>query len=445
VASPKFQPPRGIPLGLIVQKYGGDALGDKGKGKSGGGDTSQLYGAQFIAEKFLHVAHVVKKTRDQGNNVVVVVSAMGDATNRLIAMAQSIMKNAPARELDMLMSTGEQQAIALVAIALESLGIPSRSFTGHQVGILTESLFGKARIRSIQTERLESTIAEGIVPVIAGFQGATADQEYTTLGRGGSDITAVALAAAIRADVCEFYKDVDGIYTTDPRVCPSAYKIDRISYDEMLELASLGAGVLQSRSVEFAKNYGVPLHVRSFLHDNVGTWVVPEEKEMEDVVVSGVAFNRGEAKITILGVPDTPGIAAKVFSRIGAKGIVVDMIIQNTAQEGHNDISFTVSRSDYDAAMAVAREVAKELKAREIIGDNTIAKVSAVGVGMRSHASVASRMFEALAANDINIQMISTSEIKVSCVISESDLDDAVRAIHRAFEDKRSTPTIDMG
>lgn len=429
-------------MALIVQKYGGDALGDKGKGKSRDG-AEPLFGAQFLEEKFRHVAEVVRRTRQQGHDVVVVVSAMGDATNRLIAMAKSLMPTPPDREMDMLMSTGEQQAIALVAIALESLGIPSRSFTGHQVGILTESIFGKARIKEVATGRLEKAIAEGYVPVVAGFQGATEDLEYTTLGRGGSDITAVAIAAALKAKTCEFYKDVDGIYTTDPRICGTAHKIDRISYDEMLELASLGAGVLQSRSVEFAKNYGVELHVRSFLHDGPGTLVVPEEKEMEDVVVSGVAFNRSEAKLSILGVPDQPGVAGKVFAPLGEAGIVVDMIIQNLASDGRNDISFTVSRDDYAKAEKVVKQVAENLGAKEVVGDKTIAKISAVGVGMRSHANVASRMFRALAEADINIQMISTSEIKISCLIAEKDLDDAVRAVHKAFEDDRVPAAIE--
>jgi len=428
-------------LALIVQKFGGDALGDKGKGKARTGDEP-LFGAQFLPEKFTYMAQLVKRTVERGDKVVVVVSAMGDATNRLLAMASALTSKAPARELDMLMSTGEQQSIALMAVALHAAGVPAVSLTGSQVGIITENVFGKARIREIAAARIEKALAEGQVPVVAGFQGATEDDEYTTLGRGGSDITAVALAAAIKADVCEFYKDVDGIFTTDPRVCASATKIDRISYDEMLELASQGAGVLQSRSVEFASNYRVPLHVRSFLHDNVGTYVVPEEKEMEDVVVSGVAFNRGEAKISLKGVPDRPGIAAEVFGRIGEKGIVVDMIIQNLAVDGRNDISFTVSRSDYETAMEVAKALAKEMGAAEVLGDATIAKVSAVGVGMRSHANVASRMFKALADASINIQMISTSEIKISCVIAEKDLDNAVRAIHKAFEGDRRAPAL---
>lgn len=420
-------------MALIVQKFGGDALGDKGKGKPKDG-KDPLFGAQFLADKFLYMASIVKRATDRGDKVVVVVSAMGDATNRLIAMAQALSPKPPEREMDMLMSTGEQQSIALLSIALGALGVPSMSFTGLQVGIITESVFGKARIQKIDAKRLEKALAEGMVPVVAGFQGTTSDHEFTTLGRGGSDITAVALAAALKADLCEFYKDVDGIYTTDPRICASARKIERVSYDEMLELASLGAGVLQSRSVEFAKNYGVPLHVRSFLHENQGTLVLAEEKAMEDVVVSGVAFNRGEAKIAIVGVPDRPGIAAEVFGRVGAKGIVVDMIIQNLASDGHNDISFTVSRSDFEAAMKIARDACRDLGARNVIGEDNIAKISAVGVGMRSHADVAARMFKALAKENVNIMMISTSEIKISCIIAEADLDRAVRAVHEAFE-----------
>ncbi len=425
-------------MALIVQKYGGDALGDKGKGRVRSPDDP-LFGAQFIPEKYKHIARIVKRTREKGHQVVVTVSAMGDATDRMLAMAHSLMDKPPVRELDMLMTTGEQQSIALMALALEAAGVPARSFTGLQVGILTENLFGKARIREISTEKLSSALDEGYTPVVAGFQGTTEESELTTLGRGGSDITAVALAAAINADTCEFYKDVDGIFTTDPRICPSARKIERISFDEMLELASLGAGVLQSRSVEFAKNYGVTLHVRSYLHDEPGTLVVPEEPEMEDVVVSGVAFNRGEAKITLLGVPDRPGVAAEVFGRLGAAGILVDMIIQDIARDDDlNDISFTVSRADYDQALELAEKLREELKGSRVVGDPSIAKVSAVGVGMRSHADVASRMFKALGEAKINIQMISTSEIKISCVIDESQLEDAVRAIHVAFEsDKR--------
>ncbi len=426
-------------MGLIVQKFGGDALGDKGKGLSIDG-ASMLQGARFLSDKYLHVARIVKKRREAGDDVILVVSAMGDATNRLVAMAKALNAAPPARELDMLMATGEQQSIALMAIALESVGVAARSMTGPQVGIMTDVYFGKARIKDVRTERLREALDKGIVPIIAGFQGCTVDYEYTTLGRGGSDITAVALAAALEAEVCEFYKDVDGIFSTDPRICDTARKIDRISYEEMLELASLGAGILHSRSVEFAKNYRVPLHVRSYLHDQPGTYVVEEEDWMEDVVVSGVAFNRGEAKISLVGVPDRPGVAAEIFGRIGEHGIVVDMIIQNAAFDGRNDISFTVSRDDFERAMEISDVACKELGALGIKGDTAIAKVSTVGVGMRSHSYVASKMFKALAEVGVNIQMISTSEIRVSCLIHEDDLEKAVRAIHKAFEDVPRAP-----
>lgn len=428
-------------MGLIVQKFGGDALGDKGKGKKRNGDDP-LFGAEFLADKFTHIAKIVKRTRDEGHQVVVVVSAMGDATNRLIAMANSMLPKPPAREMDMLMATGEQQSIALLAIALEAVGVPACSLTGQQVGIITENVFSKARIRDINTARLEKALKEGQVPVVAGFQGATEELELTTLGRGGSDITAVAIGAVLKADVCEFYKDVDGIYTTDPRVCASARKIDRISYDEMLELASLGAGVLQSRSVEFAKNYNVPLHVRSFLHDGEGTHVVPEEKAMEEVVVSGVAFNRAEAKLELVGLPDKPGIAADVFGQLGDANVVVDMIIQDAGIAGRNDITFTVNVEDYDVAMAISKKIVEDLGGTEVTGNKSIAKVSAVGVGMRSHANVAARMFKALAEANINIQMISTSEIKISCVINAEDLDRAVQAIHGAFETEKKAAIV---
>ena len=419
-------------MALIVQKYGGDALGDKGKGR--GGHENDLRGAEFLAEKFQHVARLAVETQKAGNQVVVVVSAMGDSTNRLLRMADALTAEPALRELDMLMSTGEQQSIALLAIAISAAGGTGVSFTGPQVGIRTDALFGRSRIKEIHCERLQQAIDEGKIPIIAGFQGSTEDDEITTLGRGGSDITAVALAAVLHADVCEFYKDVDGIMTTDPRVCPTARKIERISYDEMLELASLGAGVLHSRSVEFAKNYRVPLHVRSFLHDKPGTFVTAEEKDMEDVVVSGVAFNRDEARVTLVGVPDEPGIAASVFSRLGDGDIVVDMIIQNKSKENRNDISFTVGKKDFARTRKLCEELAAEIGALGVLTDESIAKVSAVGVGMRSHSGVASKMFRALSNAGINIEMIATSEIKISVLISEKDMEHAVRVIHQAFE-----------
>ncbi len=428
-------------MSLIIQKFGGDALGDKGKGRQS--DEADLSGASLHVEKFRHVAEIARATQEKGHQVVVVVSAMGDTTNRLLRMANALSPTPPARELDMLMSTGEQQSIALLAIAIEALGGRSMSFTGPQVGIRTDSVFGKSRIQEIACDALKKAIDDGFIPIVAGFQGLTEEGEITTLGRGGSDITAVALAAALDAKMCEFYKDVDGIFTTDPRVCRGARKIDRISYDEMLELASLGAGVLHSRSVEFAKNYNIPLHVRSFLHDGEGTYVIPEEPAMEDIVVSGVAFNRDEAKITFQGVPDRPGIAAEIFHEIGSAGIIVDMIVQSSAYDGSNDVSFTVGKSDFQRAVDLAQKMNEDLGARKIVTDESICKVSAVGVGMRSHSNVASKMFKALAEAGINIQMISTSEIKISVVIAENELDRAVQTIHEAFAEDREFATME--
>jgi aspartate kinase len=420
-------------MALIIQKFGGDALGDKGKGRAA--DVNDLTLGGLVVEKFRRVAEIGARARANGDSVVVVVSAMGDTTNRLLRMAHALGSNPAARELDMLMTTGEQMSIALLAIALEEAGCRARSFTGPQVGIRTDEVFGQSRIREIHCDRLRQAIDEGVVPIVAGFQGSTENGEITTLGRGGSDITAVALAAALGADVCEFYKDVDGIFTTDPRICPNARKIDHISFDEMLELASLGAGVLHSRSVEFAKNYGIALHVRSFLHDAPGTIVAPpkDENHMENMRISGVAFSRDEARITLAGVPDQPGIAAQVFSRIGDAGITVDVILQNTARDGRNDISFTVAKPEFKRATALCEAIARDIGADEVYTDEQVAKVSAVGVGMRSHTQIAARMFGALAEKSINIQMITSSEIKISVVIHEKDLEEAVRVVHDAF------------
>jgi aspartate kinase len=428
-------------MALIIQKFGGDALGDKGKGSLA--DLNDLSGASLFVEKFRHVAEIVRNTQRAGHQVVVVVSAMGDTTNRLLRMANALNKRPPERELDMLMTTGEQQAIALLAIALEAMGLSAISFTGPQVGIITDSFFGRSRIVEIKAERLKEALAQGKVPIVAGFQGASETQELTTLGRGGSDITAVALGAALGANVCEFYKDVDGIFTTDPRLCPRARKINRISYEEMLELASLGAGILHSRSVEFAKNYKIPLHVRSFLHDEPGTFVTEEESSMENVVVSGVAFNRDEAKISVMGVPDKPGVAADLFGRLGEAGIVVDVISQAQATGVTNDISFTVGKADYNRATQVAQKLAEEIGAKSVVFDDSICKVSVVGVGMRSHANVAGKMFGVLSKAGINIQLISTSEIKISVIIAESDLERAVNAIHDAFDSNGAFGTLE--
>ena len=429
-------------MALIVQKFGGDALGDKGKGKTA--DESDLAGASLIIEKFQRVAKIALESQKKGNEVAVVVSAMGDATNRLLRMASALSPEPPARELDMLMTTGEQQSIALLAIAVQALGGKSLSFTGPQVGIVTDQAHGRSRIKEINCERLREVLSQGYIPIVAGFQGASEEFEITTLGRGGSDISAVALAAALEADVCEFYKDVDGIFTTDPRVCGSAKKIDRISYDEMLELASLGAGVLHSRSVEFAKNYNIPLHVRSFLHDEPGTLVTPEDEHMEDVVVSGVAFKRDESKISLIGVPDRPGVAARLFSAIGEADIVVDVIVQSVGHEKDiNDISFTVGHDDYKRAVELTNRIAAEIGCNRVEVDESIAKVSVVGVGMKSHSKLASRMLEALSAAGVNIQMISTSEIKITVVVDETEVDKAVVAVHKAFEDQSDFKTID--
>jgi aspartate kinase len=401
-------------LALVVQKFGGSSVADP--------------------ERIKHVAKLVTREYDRGNQVVVVVSAMGKTTDKLLELASQITDNPDPREIDMLISTGEQISIAMLAIAIQALGYPAKSFTGPQVGIVTDNAHRKAKIVHINDEKIRSELNQGRIVIVAGFQGMTMDNEITTLGRGGSDTTAVALAAALKADVCDIYTDVDGVYTADPRIVPNARKLEKISYDEMLELASLGAKVLHSRSVEFAKNYNVPIHVRSSFVDVPGTMVVKEAKEMEDIVVSGVAYNRNEAKISILGVPDRPGIAAEVFGSLGAKNIVVDMIIQNVGANGLNDISFTVSKEDLNQALEVAKEVAQRIGAKEVVADPKIAKVSVVGVGMKSHANVAGTMFHALAKNGINIEMISTSEIKISCVIREDDVDKAVQAIHEEFE-----------
>ncbi len=398
----------------------------------------QKFGGATVAtlDRIKEVAKRVKATREAGNQVVVVVSAMGDTTDEFLDnVAKLCPDDPPAREVDMLLITGEQQSIAYLALALHGMGCPAISFTGAQVGIVTSEVFGGARIQQIGGEdKLRKALGEGKVVIVAGFQGATVDGENTTLGRGGSDLTAVALAAVLKANLCEFFKDVDGIFTTDPRVVKSARKIDKITYDEMLELASMGAGVLYSRSVEFAKKYKVPIHVRSCFHDRPGTIVVEEAKDMEDVVVSGIAFNRQEAKITILGVPDRPGIASDVFAKVGDSNIIVDMILQNVSHAGTTDLSFTVSRKDMKKAKQLAEKLSKSIGAKSVVADDQMAKVSVVGVGMKSHAGVAGKMFKALAKAGINIEMISTSEIKISVIIRESELDKAVQAIHDEFQ-----------
>jgi aspartate kinase len=400
-------------VALIVQKYGGTSVGSP--------------------DRINAVAERVKRWRGEGHDLVIVVSAMSGETDRLIKLSKQIHPEPPARELDVLLATGEQATIALLAMALEHKGVPARSYTGHQVHILTDNAHGKARIIDIDDARVRKDLQEGRVVVVAGFQGADEDGNITTLGRGGSDTTGVAMAAALKADECQIYTDVDGVYTTDPRIVPEARRLERITVEEMLELASLGAKVLQIRSVEFAGKYKVPLRVLSSFEEGNGTLITYEENEMEAPLISGIAFNRDEAKLTLRGVPDRPGIAAQILGDIGKANVNVDMIVQNASAEGNTDFTFTVHRSEYKRAMEVLKKVAQELKAREVVGDDKIVKISIVGVGMRSHAGVAAQMFRTLADEGINIQMISTSEIKVSVVVEEKYLELGVRALHSAF------------
>ncbi|WP_165668528.1 aspartate kinase [Metapseudomonas otitidis] len=403
-------------MALIVQKFGGTSVG--------------------TIERIEQVAEKVKKFRERGDDIVVVVSAMSGETNRLIDLAKQISDNKPVpRELDVMVSTGEQVTIALLAMALIKRGVPAVSYTGNQVRILTDSAHNKARILQIDDQKIRADLKSGRVVVVAGFQGVDEHGNITTLGRGGSDTTGVALAAALRADECQIYTDVDGVYTTDPRVVPQARRLDKITFEEMLEMASLGSKVLQIRSVEFAGKYNVPLRVLHSFQEGPGTLItLDEEESMEQPIISGIAFNRDEAKLTIRGVPDIPGVAFKILGPVSAANIEVDMIVQNVAHDNTTDFTFTVHNNDYQNALAVLEKTAAEIGAREVGGNTNIAKVSIVGVGMRSHAGVASRMFEALAKESINIQMISTSEIKVSVVIEEKYLELAVRALHTAFE-----------
>jgi aspartate kinase len=400
-------------MALIVQKYGGTSVG--------------------TPDRIDAVAAKVAQARASGHEIVVVVSAMSGETDRLIKLAKAVNPEPPARELDVLLATGEQTTIALLSMALERRGIEARSYAGHQVHILTDNVYGKARILDIDDKRVRDELKKGRVVVIAGFQGVDQDGNITTLGRGGSDTTAVAMAAALRADECQIYTDVDGVYTTDPRIVPQARRLDRITDEEMLEMASLGAKVLQIRSVEFAGKYRVPLRVLSSFEDGPGTLITYEDNEMEAPLISGIAFNRDEAKLTIRGVPDRPGIAAHILGDVGKANINVDMIVQNVGADGSTDFTFTVHRADYKKAFDVLKQVAQALKAREVSGDDKTAKISVVGVGMRSHAGIASTMFQALADEAINIQMISTSEIKISVVVDEKYLELGVRALHQAF------------
>ena len=400
-------------MGLIVQKFGGTSVGD-------------LDRIRNVAERVIH-------TRKQGHDVVVVLSAMSGTTDRLIAMANEASETPDKRELDMLLATGEQTTIALLAMMLKSMGHAAISLLGHQAEIRTDAASGSARIQHIKGERLRKAIADGNIVVVAGFQGADANGNLTTLGRGGSDTSAVALAAALKADSCEIYTDVDGVYTTDPNICPKAKKIGKISYDEMLEMASLGAKVLQIRSVEFAKKYNVKVHVRSSFNYEEGTMVMSEDSDMERLVVSGVTYNKNEARITLKKVPDEPGVAFRILNPIAEAGILVDMIIQNTRSSGMTDFTFTVPKTDIREAMEIARKIAADIGAEEVMGDPDIAKVSVIGVGMKNHSGVASEMFAALAEENINIHMISTSEIRISCILEEKYTELAVRALHTRF------------
>jgi aspartate kinase len=410
-------------MALIVQKFGGTSVGDP--------------------DRIRNVARRVVATKEAGNQVVVTVSAMAGETNALVALAEEIGgKNPDPREYDALVSTGEQKTIALLAMAIKQLGHEARSFTGAQMGMLTDSAYTKARIQSIDTQRIREVIDAGGIAVVAGFQGIDDEGSITTLGRGGSDTSAVAVASALKADVCEIYTDVDGVYTADPNMVSGARKLDRISYEEMLEQASLGAKVLQIRSVKFAMRYGIPIHVRSSFNQEEGTWVVREEDVMERLVVSGVTYNRSEAKIRVAGVKDSPGVAAQLFGPISEAGIVVDMIVQNASQDGTTDVTFTVPRGEFRRAVEIAKKLAPNMGGRNVEGDETIAKVSVVGLGMRDHAGVAAKMFKVLAGEGINIQMITTSEIKISVVIEEKYTELAVRTLHDAFVDSGAKPPV---
>jgi aspartate kinase len=406
----------------IVQKYGGTSVG--------------------TPERISAVAGRVKRAHDDGSSIAVVVSAMSGETNRLLHLASQVSKAPLTREMDVLVSTGEQVTTALLSMALQDLGVPALSLQGHQVRIATDSSHGRARIRAIDKSRIEEAFEAGRVVVIAGFQGIDDQQNITTLGRGGSDTTAVAIAASLGAD-CEIYTDVDGVYTTDPRICPQAFKLARVSHEEMLEMASLGAKVLQTRSVECALRFSVPVHVRSSFDDNdelTGTWVVPEEASMEEVLVSGIPADKNQAKITMQGVPDIPGLAGRIFGSLAANGVVVDMIVQNASSDGdRTDLTFTVGKSDRSKAQRLVEDIREEIGAKEVVSSDAVGKVSVVGLGMRSHAGVAADMFTVLADEGINIQMISTSEIKISVIVDLDQVDRAVNVLHAKFFAERTS------
>ncbi len=400
-------------MALIVQKYGGTSVAD--------------------APRIRHVADRVVATKQAGNDVVVVVSAMGETTDDLVALANRVSADPPPRELDMLLTAGERISMALLAMAIADRGVTAKSFTGSQAGIITDTLHGKARILDVRAGRISEALSQGHVVIVAGFQGVSTDHDVTTLGRGGSDTTAVALAAALGAWSCEIYTDVDGVYTADPRLVPQARKLHVVSYEEMLEMAASGARVLMLRCVEYARRYGIPVHVRSSFTQASGTWVREEDERMEKAIISGVPHDTSEAKVTIIRVPDRPGIAARIMRGVAEHGINVDMIVQNVSHGGTTDISFTVPKSDLSSAMVVLEKLASEVAAAEVVADSDIAKVSLVGAGMRSNPGVAAAMFEALADAGVNIEMISTSTIRVSCVIRSADVATAVRAIHDRF------------
>ncbi len=400
-------------MALRVQKYGGTSVANIGH--------------------INNVADRVQKAFDQGDKIVVVLSAMSGVTDHLISLAEQVSDSPDKRELDLLLATGEQTTAALLSMVLKSRGYKAKSFLGFQAGILTDKISGKARIRNIDCKNLKQAVENGNIAVVAGFQGADEDGSITTLGRGGSDTSAVAIASSLKADVCEIFTDVDGVYTTDPRICSNARKIDRISYEEMLEMAILGAKVLQIRSVEFAKKYNVPVHVRSSFNEEEGTMVVNETKDMESAIVSGITCDMNEARITLKKVPDQPGVSAKLFTALAKSEIGVDMIIQNTRSGGETDLTFTVTKDDFDKAREISHKVAKEMGAIEIVTAEEIAKVSVIGLGMKSHSGVAATMFQALADENINIRLISTSEIRISCVILAKYAELAVRTLHSAF------------
>jgi aspartate kinase len=401
-------------MSLIVQKYGGTSVAN--------------------LERIHNVAARIAKTYEQGNDVVVILSAMAGITDDLINMASNISQAPDKRELDVLLATGEQTTSALLAMTLKSMNYPAQSLMGHQAEVLTDQCHGNARILDIRADRIKELLQQRNIVVVAGFQGCDPNGNITTLGRGGSDTSAVAIAAALKADVCEIYTDVNGVYTADPNICPQARKLKAVSYDEMLNMASLGAKVLQIRSVGFAKKYNIPVHVRSSFSEEEGTMVVDENSGMERLVVSGVTHDKDQARITLKKVPDKPGIASKIFSPIADGGIVVDMIIQNTRAEGQTDLTFTVPKDNYKEALEIEKKIAEDIEAENVFGDEKIAKVSVIGVGMKDHSGVASKMFTALARENINIMMISTSEIRISCIIEEKYTELAVRVLHSTFE-----------